>query len=244
MSRRVYAQKTAASPREARASGGVARLSNVEPVTGSGLLDARSGPSLVLALQRLAGNKAVSETILGSRPVVGHAEACGVDLPDLKCSASSSPSHTKSLTFSAPVPTKKKKIAQYKSIGTLTADFTMTVDIQLATVPSGLSDCATGKLQALIDNRLLPHEKKHEERFKTEKKKHCWVGTYETTLKATDPDPDTLHGTLETNLEALLDAEIAKRKKRNDAYAVTAIDPFKVTADISSCPECAPEEDS
>jgi hypothetical protein len=245
MARRVRTNKTAGAAREARAApAGVARLPNVGQVTGSGLLDARSGTSAVLALQRLAGNKAVSETILAGRLVVGHGGTCG-DTPEMKCSASAAHSHTKSLTFSPPVPAKAQEgVPQFKSSGTVKADFTTSVDIQLATVPPGYSDCATAKLQKLIDKKLLPHEKEHKKRFLTKNKKHSWVGIYKKTLKETGPDPDALHGTLEANLEALLDEEVTKRKDRNEAYAVTAIDPFNVTTDISDCPECDPEADS
>lgn len=248
MARRVQTRRrtaTAAAPREARAAlVGAARLPNVGRVTGSRLLEARSGTAAVLALQRLAGNKAVSETILAGRQLVGHAGTCG-ETPEMKCSASSAQTYTKSLTFTPPAPTKAQEgVPQFKSSGTVKADFTTSVDIQLATVPPGYSECATAKLQKLIDKKLLPHEKEHKKRFLTKNKKHSWVGTYKKTLKETGPDADALHGTLEANLEALLDEEVTKRKDRNEAYAVTAIDPFNVTTDISDCPECDPEAGS
>jgi len=187
-------------------------------------------------MQRLVGNKAVSQAILATPQVVGHG-TCSAG-PPLSCSAAASRSFTKNLAFAAPVQKKKAGSIFYEGQGTITASFTTSVTISLAKVPPGLSDCATAKLDELIKTKLEPHEKDHKKRFNTTDAKHSYNGSFSKTLKETGADAAALQASLETNLESALADEATKRQDRNNAYAIDAIDPFNVTADISDCPEC------
>ncbi len=197
----------------------------------------------VLLLQRLAGNSAVTRALVRLPEVVGFG-SCG-DLPELECSAKASRSFTKSVKVPAPL---KKKDAEgtvtYNGKGTASAQFTTAVKISLATVPTGLSKCATGKYQTLITSKLSPHEQDHKKRFTTTLPAHSYNGAYNKTIKESGDDPAAVQASIKSKLDDALAAEVTNREARNDAYAINAIDPFRVTADLSACPECkAPKEE-
>jgi hypothetical protein len=210
-----------------------------------GVLRLRSGRSSlddVLQLQRLAGNRAVTAELVHRPAVVGFG-ACDAG-PELECSAKASRSYSKSLAVPAPTRKKDKEgNVTYAGKGTVTAQFTTSVKINLASVPSGLSKCATGKYKTLIKTKLSPHEQDHKQRFTTTAPAHAYNGTFTKTIKETGDDPASVQSSIKQQLVDALDAEVPEREARNDAHAIDAIDPFHVTADISDCPECSsPEE--
>ena len=196
----------------------------------------------VLLLQRLAGNQAVTREVLQLPDVVAFG-ACE-DGPLLECSAKASRTSSKSLSIGPPAKKKDKEgNVTYNGKGSLTAQFASTVKISLATVPSGLSKCATGKYKALIKTKLSPHEQDHKKRFLTTDPQHSYNGLVQKTIKESGDDASSVMSSIKTQLNDAFDTELSDRQTRNDAYAIDAIDPFHVTADISDCPECkAPEE--
>lgn len=196
----------------------------------------------VVALQRLAGNRAVTATL--ERVADGSAVGLGTcGTPELTCTAKAEREHTKNISVG--IPAKKRDRAGntvYKATGTVTARFKTNVVIDLATVPDGLSDCAAKKVAAMIETKLKPHEEAHKARFLTTRPQHAYVGTFTKQLSETSDDPATAQSTVKDNLDLALDEEVTNRIDRNDRYAIDAIDPFHVTTDISDCPECQPEE--
>ena len=191
----------------------------------------------VLLLQRLAGNGAVTTEVLRLPDVVGHA-TCD-DLPELECSAKASRTSKKKIDVGAPAKKRDKEgNVTYHAKGTLTATFASTVNITLATPPDGLSPCATCKYQTLITKKLSPHEQDHKRRFLTADPKHAYNGTVKKSRTESGDDPGSVQASIDSHLSDAFDSEMADRQTRNDAHAIDAIDPFRVTADISSCPEC------
>ncbi|MBW3651737.1 MAG: hypothetical protein KY458_14325 [Actinobacteria bacterium] len=201
-----------------------------------------NGARRLLALQRLAGNAAVQRAITVARQVDGGSCSAG---PDLHCTAKVSRKHTRPITVSKP---KKVKAPDgsitYAATGTLKGSFTASVTISLAKVPSGLSKCASGKMKTLIATQLKPHEEEHKRRFMTTDPAHSYVGKMNQSLTDTDSDPAALQSSILQRLRDSFDAELAARVARNQQYAVDAIDPFVVTADISDCPECQPKDEA
>lgn len=196
----------------------------------------------VLLLQRLAGNQAVTHEVLRLPEAVGFG-ACE-DGPVLECSAKANRTSSKSISVGPPAKKKDKDgTVTYNGKGSLTAQFASTVKISLATVPGGLSKCATGKYKSLIQTKLSPHEQDHKRRFLTTDPSHSYNGQVTKTIKESGDDPSSIVSSIKSQLGDAFDTELSDRQARNDAYAIDAIDPFNVTADISDCPECAaPEE--
>ena len=201
----------------------------------------RATPDGVLALQRLAGNKAVEHAISAAREVVGHG-SCDAG-GDFECTAAATRTPSKSMTVSTTPKKQKDGTYIHKGSGTLTSTFKTSVSISLAQAPSGLSKCATDKFNALIKNKLNPHEQDHKRRFTTTDPKHAYNGTFTKTLKETGDDPSSVESSIKGKLESEHDTEVSKRETRNDKHAIDAIDPFKVSVDISDCPECKPAEE-
>lgn len=228
----AYGQPTRAH-RSARKASALDRTETIR------LGGAGNGASSVLALQRLAGNTAVVRAITAASEVVGHAEACGTDV-NLECSASASRSRTDDKTVAPPrmATNKDDGTISFAATGKLKSTFTTTVAINLAQVPPGLSDCATAKFQKLIKKHLEPHEKDHKKRFTTTKKDKSYNGTFKTKVTGTGDDATSATDDTNQKLDEAAAAEETKRADRNTAYAVDAIDPFNVNADISDCPEC------
>lgn len=200
-----------------------------------------NGAGRMLALQRLAGNAAVQRAITVYRQAGGG--SCGAG-PSLRCTAKVSRTHSRPVTVSAP-----KKLAaedgstSYEATGDLNGTFTATVNISLAKVPPGLSECAGEKMKALIEGKLKPHEEEHERRFLTTDPAHSYVGEMKESLTDNGKNPAALQKSILERLKASFDKELAARQLRNQKYAVTDLDtpPFVVNADISDCPECKPK---
>ena len=194
-----------------------------------------------LALQRLIGNRAVTTTVasMNDRPGVGLGEC---STPELTCTARADREHSKNIQVGAPTRKRSKGgDVTYKATGTVTSQFKTNVVIDLATVPDGLSECASKKVAAMIKTKLKPHEEEHKRRFLTRDGKYSYVGPFTKKMSETSDDPATAQQTVAANLEAALDEEVAKRVERHDEYAIKGIDPFHVTTDISDCPECSSE---
>lgn len=203
--------------------------------------DRGSRVSTALALQRLAGNRAVALAATSSAEAIGFG-SCTAG-PDLECSAKADRRSSKKL--SVPVPTKKKDRegnVTYKATGAVTGTFTTKVNISLASAPDGLSKCANKVIQGLINTKLKPHEDDHKRRFTTADPQHAYSGTWTAKVTETGDDPATVQSSIASQLETLFSDQASLRAERNDAYAIAAIDPFHVTADISACPECAAED--
>jgi hypothetical protein len=193
-----------------------------------------------IALQGLAGNHAVSEAIAGRSTAVGFG-TCST--PDLQCTAKASRAHSKNLQVGAPSQKKDENDnVTYTVKGTISSNFTTTVNINLAAVPAGLSECAAGKLRDLINTKLKPHEDDHKARFLTSDPKHNWVGPFSKSVTKEGDDGASVQAEVKSELDSALSDEVSAREIRNDDYAINAIDPFNVTADISDCPECSSDE--
>lgn len=194
-----------------------------------------------LAMQQLAGNAAVQRAIVATS-VEGRG-SCST--PELRCSAKANRSYDSGTT---PGRTKKGRDTDgntvYTGAATGFATFKTSVDIHLATVPDGLSDCATRKLQRLIDTKLAPHEQDHKRRFLTTLPAHRYVGKWSQKVTATADDQPTAESEAMAKAQTAIDDEAAKRTEQNDKYAIEAIDPFAVTADISECDECKGDSDT
>lgn len=208
-------------------------------VVGRGVLlvgaDRGSRARHALTMQSLAGNAAVQRALVESS-VEGHA-TCST--PELACSAKANRSYD---SGTSPGSTKKSRDGEgntvYTSTATGFATFKTTVDIHLATVPGGLSECATRKLQHLIDTKLSPHEQDHKTRFLTALPAHRYVGKWSEKVKATASDQATAEADAMAKAQTAIDDQATTRTEQNDKYAIEAIDPFSVTADISECDEC------
>lgn len=115
-----------------------------------------------MALQRLAGNGAV-RTLVEAGSTVGHG-SCST--PSLQCTAKANRTYDNAVN---PGATTKRRDGEgntiYKGSATASATFKTDVEIHLATVPDGLSECASQKMRSLIANELKPHEEKHKRRF-------------------------------------------------------------------------------
>lgn len=194
-----------------------------------------------LAQQALAGNRAVVQAVAHAHEVEGHGECTAG--PPLECSAKASRRSKKALSIPAPTRKRDKEgNVTYKATGKATGTFTSTVSIDLASVPDGLSKCATKKIKALINGPLKKHENDHKRRFLTTDPEHAYNGTWTKAVTETGDDPDTVKSSIADQLNTAFEEEAASRQQRNDDYAISAIDPFSVTADISECPECASGE--
>jgi hypothetical protein len=239
MARRVYALP------DRRAIIVASAPSVSHPAAARGVLSIRSdGGSrarAALAQQALAGNRAVVQAVARAHEVEGHGECTAG--PPLECSAKASRRSKKALSIPAPTRKKDKEgNVTYKATGKATGTFASTVAIDLASVPDGLSKCATKKIKALINGPLKKHENDHKRRFLTTDPEHAYNGTWTKAVTETGDDPDTVKSSIADQLNTAFDDEAASRQQRNDDYAISAIDPFSVTADISACPECASGE--
>lgn len=188
-----------------------------------------------LALQQLAGNRAVQRALIDGGTAIGNG-SCATD--ELRCTAKANRTYDSSTTPGKTKKSKGKSGVTYTGSATASATFKTGVEIHLATVPEDASQCVKTKMQALIDKKLKPHELNHKQRFLTTNPKYSYVGGWSKKLTATSDDKDTAESEAMTKAQTAIDDEAAKRTERNDEYAINAIDPFSVTADISNCPEC------
>ncbi len=210
------------------------------PSPRSGLLaattDAAGRAREALAVQATAGNRAVQRAIVDAGVAVGYG-TCST--PDLACSAKANRSFDSGVN---PGTTKKSKDNDgnvvYVATATASAAFKTAVEIHLAQVPDGLSACAAGKLKRLVDTKLAAHEQDHKRRFLTTDPAHSYIGRWSKKVTAASDDRATAESEAMAKGQTALDDEAAAREQRNDAYAIDAIDPFSVSADISDCPEC------
>lgn len=237
MARRLYAVP------DRRAVGVTPAPSVSQPVVGRGALsirgDSGSRVRTALAQQASAGNRAVVQAVAYAHEVEGHGECTAG--PPIECSAKASRRSKKAVKIPAPKGKRDKDgNVTYKATGKVTGTFATTVSIDLASVPDGLSKCAAKKIKALINGPLKRHEYDHQRRFLTTDPEHAYNGTWTKAVTETGDDPDTVKSTIAAQLDTAFDEEAASRQQRNDDHAITAIDPFTVTADISGCPECAP----
>ena len=195
----------------------------------------------VLHLQRLAGNQAVVGEVVRLQQAVGYG-SCSA--PSVECTASASRDATKAINGKTPTskPNKGGGVT-YKGTATLTAQYTSSAVISLASPPSGLSDCATAKYKTMIKTKLHPHEEDHKRRFATADPKHSYNGSFAKTLTESGDSAEAVQSALDAKLAAAYDTETSDRVTRNDAFAITAIDPFSVSTDISDCPECKSSDD-
>jgi len=220
---------------------GVTRIDSV--AIGRGVLaitaDRGSRSREALALQRLAGNQAMQRAMVDGGVAIGNG-SCSTD--ELQCTARANRTYDSATNAGK---TKKAKDAEgnvvYTGAATASATFRTTVDIHLAKVPEDASACVKKKLQTLIDKKLKPHELDHKQRFLTTSPKHSYVGSWSKKVTAASDDKATAESEAMAKAQTAIDDEAAKRTERNDDYAINAIDPFSVTADISDCPECQGE---
>jgi hypothetical protein len=111
--------------------------------------------------------------------------------------------------------------------GTLTSTFTMTTDVSLPPVPSGLSDCQQKTVRAAISTCLSPHEQQHVAAF------NAYNGTVRTPFDFTCCRSD-VQSTLQTMHDTI-------EGPRHDTVQASsdALDPFQVDIDL----DCQPGDD-
>jgi len=108
--------------------------------------------------------------------------------------------------------------------GTLVTNYSVSVTITMPPVPSGLTACERAKVQAFLQNVLLPHEHDHEARLKT------YNGQTNNPVDVIGCGQDDVT----SKVQAIQDAEEPKRQAAAQARS-DAIDPFVRTIDCSDC---------
>jgi len=111
--------------------------------------------------------------------------------------------------------------------GVLTSTFTMTTDVSLPPVPSGLSDCQQKTVRAAISTCLAPHEQQHVAAF------NAYAGTVQTPFDTTCCRSD-----VRSTLQGMHDALEGPRHDTVQASS-DALDPFQVDIDL----DCQPGDD-
>lgn len=111
--------------------------------------------------------------------------------------------------------------------GTMTSTFTMTTDVSLPPVPSGLSACQQKTVRAAISTCLAPHEQRHVAAF------NAYRGTVQTPFDFTSCRAD-----VQSTLQGMHNAI---EGPRHDAVQASsdALDPFQVDIDL----DCQPGDD-
>jgi len=111
--------------------------------------------------------------------------------------------------------------------GVMTSTFTVTTDVSLPSVPSGLSDCQQKTVRAAISSCLSPHEQRHVAAF------NAYNGTVRTPFDSTCCRSDVQ--------STLRDMHDAIEGPRHDAVQASsdALDPFQVDIDL----DCQPGDD-
>lgn len=111
--------------------------------------------------------------------------------------------------------------------GVMTSTFTMTTDVSLPPVPSGLSDCQQRTVRAAISTCLSPHEQQHVAAFR------AYNGTVQTPFDTTCCRSD-----VQSTLQGMHDAIEGPRHDTVQASS-DALDPFQVDIDL----DCQPGDD-
>jgi hypothetical protein len=111
--------------------------------------------------------------------------------------------------------------------GTLVSTFTMTTNVSLPAVPSGLTACQQRTVRAAITNCLSPHEQRHVTAF------NAYRGTVRTPF-----DINCCRADVHSSLQAIHDGV---EGPRHDQVQQTsdALDPFQVDIDL----DCQPGTD-
>jgi hypothetical protein len=123
--------------------------------------------------------------------------------------------------------------------GTLVTDYSVSVTISMPSVPGGLTDCETTKVQSFLQNVLLPHENDHKARLMT------YNGRTQIPVDITDCGRDAVL----SRVGAIQKAENTARKAAAKASSA-AIDPFVRNVDCSDCqkdagaPDAGPDSSS
>jgi len=108
--------------------------------------------------------------------------------------------------------------------GTLVINYSVSVTITMPPMPSGLTACQQAKVQAFLQNVLLPHEHDHETRLKT------YNGQTKNRVDVTACGEEEAT----SKVQAIHDAEEKARQAAAQARS-DAIDPFVRTIDCSDC---------
>jgi Domain of unknown function (DUF4157) len=108
--------------------------------------------------------------------------------------------------------------------GTLVTNYSVSVTITMPPMPSGLTACQQAKVQAFLQNVLLPHEQDHETRLKT------YNGQTKNRVDITACGQDDAA----SKVQAIQDAEEPARRAAAQARS-NAIDPFVRPIDCSDC---------
>jgi Domain of unknown function (DUF4157) len=117
-----------------------------------------------------------------------------------------------------------KGVQCFHVTGTLVTNYSVSVTITMPPVPSGLTACERAKVQAFLQNVLLPHEHDHEARLKT------YNGQTKNPVDVTGCGQDDVT----SKVQAIQDAEEPARRAAAQARS-DAIDPFVRTIDCSDC---------
>ena len=123
----------------------------------------------------------------------------------------------------------EKGVQCFRVTGTLVTDYSVSVTINMPPVPSGLTKCEQGKVQAWLDNVLTPHEEDHRKRFMT------YNGQTRNPVNVTGCGEDDV----KKKVQAITDAEEPPRQAKAKALS-EAIDPFVRIIDCSDCDKAPP----
>ncbi len=147
------------------------------------------------------------------------------------------PSYSTKDEVLTPTPDTKPEENLVDVTGKVVATFSVTTNISLPTVPSGLTECQTKRVQDAINNQLKPHEDAHVAAMKG------YDGTIEEEISVKRVAKASAIAELSKVAKAKADEVAAKRKaaaqKASDDLDVP---PFVITVDLNCKDEKKPDE--
>jgi hypothetical protein len=178
----------------------------------------------LLALQRQAGNRAVTELVTAARStprttapggISVHGETSG----DYDGGVSKVVNtRTRRATSCTDCPPEQGCV---RMTGTLAIDYHVTVTIRMPDVPGGLTECQQRRVRAFLRDVLRPHEDDHARRLRT----------YNGTTRRAFDITACGQAAVQEKVQDMHDTEAADRAAKADALSA-AIDPFTREIDL------------
>lgn len=177
----------------------------------------------MLELQRLAGNRAVTQLIAQGNGAAGALRLHGLTTGtfDGGTGTVSGIRHRRATDCDCPDESPCLRLT-----GTLTIRYGVDVDIQMPEVPAGLTECQQRRVRDFLRNVLRPHENEHARRFRT------YNGTTRHTVSANGCGREEASAALEARAQDVHDAEEPQRQSAARALS-DAIDPFERDIDLN-----------
>jgi hypothetical protein len=181
--------------------------------------DGGSQYARVVELQQTAGNRAVSIALRGGPASVNlHGETKGNY--DGGQSVVSKPKVVRAKGCECP-----DEDPCLRATGTIAVKYHVDVDINMPSMPDGLSECQQRRVQTFLRDVLGPHEREHAKRLRT------YNGTTNRPYSVTGCGRAGLESELATKLQEMHDTESASRATAADNLSA-AIDPFVRPIDL------------